>query len=207
MRLFLSVFVLVFMTSCSFFKKPESDHFTIKVASNRLLEMEPCGCIIQDMGGIDAEWELLQKWEGPKKGLYLAGGTTFVPKAENFVKEDIDHYRLKGEFIVRAMNQVGVSVVSPSANDLALGETHLQALRKAATFDFVSVNLYSTESKKPIFPQMVVKEVGSLKFAVLGVSGPMDPAYSSLSGVEVRDPAPLAKSSSKNTKRITSSLY
>lgn len=124
---------------------------TLFFGSAREAELESCGCSMAPLGGIDHESSVIANWKKSHKEdfLFIEGGSTFVTRKYN--PSGLTHFQKKAIFVVDALNDLGVSVLAPSGNDLNLGLANMKELQKRAKFAFVSTNLYEKASGKPVF--------------------------------------------------------
>jgi hypothetical protein len=164
--------------------------WTFITTANRNGELEPCGCSMAPLGGLQREKNVLKKWaseDGPNR-LFFNAGTSFVPPSKHYNVAQMEHYRLKATYLARAMDMLGVSVHSPGIEDLGLGGSFVADLQTKTKFKWVSSNLYDKESGKPVFPQRLDYTFSDGALYVLGMSQgpgkgyPVDPRY------EARDP-------------------
>lgn len=152
---------------------------SIMFSSNRYGEIETCQCVVGQLGGIDREGNLRAKWQGATEGTFLAlaGGTTFVPAPADAKPKRKPHWLVKAPFIVDALNSLGFQALSPSAEDLTLGLEEMERLRARAKFPFVSANLVSSATGKPLFEPFLELSHDGMDIVVTGLSATPAPAY------------------------------
>jgi 2',3'-cyclic-nucleotide 2'-phosphodiesterase (5'-nucleotidase family) len=146
---------------------------TLVVASHRELELEPCGCSILALGGMDREENVIDQWKREshsKKFLVLNSGTTFVPLFKTFKPAHLSYYTKKGLFEVEGLNALGVAALAPSIDDFMLGKEGLKQLQSKAKFSFITTNLYSATSHAPLFERYKEFDFGKVSVLVLGLS-------------------------------------
>src|SRR5205823_6956181 len=84
-----------------------SKKVSIVMTSSRFLEIEPCGCSIAPLGGVEREWTAMQKAKASAEGgqvLNFTAGTTFVPVEKSFDVKKKDFYVRKAAYLMEAMN-------------------------------------------------------------------------------------------------------
>ncbi len=125
--------------------------FHLVFSTHRYLELEPCGCTLAQLGGVDREANALRSYRDRADGplLTLSAGSSFVPYEDP--KGGTPRFlRLKRDTLLEAMNSLGVQALAPSGEDASLGAEELQRLAAAAKFPFVSANLVD-KTHKPLF--------------------------------------------------------
>ena len=82
--------------------------------------------------------------------------------------------RLQSAITLRSMIAMGYTAVGISPNDLRFGLQFLTDLAKKEKVLFVCCNLIRESDKKLVFPAFVVKKIGKLRTAIIGVSARAD---------------------------------
>lgn len=163
------------------------------VASNRFLELEPCGCPVNPAGGLAREWVIAERWRekhGKSRVALFSSGTQLVPFAWDRVEKRRDHVTKKAEAIVEAMGLIGIRALSPTIEDAWLGVATLRRLQSHASFPFVSANLFLKKGGAPLFDRFARIEVGGHTVVVTGLSHTKAPANAPKQDeIEVRSPA------------------
>ena len=88
----------------------------------------------------------------------------------------------KGVTMVKIMNTIGYDVMAPGNWEFIYDKEHLLDLIDMAEFEVVAYNVMDPEWDEPAFPQYVIKEVGGLKVAVIGLAYPWTALTSSILG-------------------------
>ena len=88
----------------------------------------------------------------------------------------------KGVTMVKIMNAIGYDVMAPGNWEFIYDKEHLLDLIDLAEFPVVAYNVTDLEWDDPAFPQYVIKEVGGLKVAVIGLAYPWTALTSSILG-------------------------
>jgi len=149
-------------------------------SGNRYLEVEPCDCAIKKLGGIDREANVLTKWRNATIGesYFFAGGTNLVPTSKLYETQDTAVYLARARYVVESLNFLGLTALSPSAEDLALPLEEIRKLQSKAIFPFISSNLYSIESQQPLFSPFLELRHDGIRIFVIGLTGAPDPKFS-----------------------------
>lgn len=134
-------------------------------------DLEPCGCPGRPLGGVV---RLAKALDGlalsAKQKLFLSPGRLYVPHVPIRFEANLASFKVKGEALTEALNQVGLDVVSPSHADFAMGLDWLRQMQKKAKFKFVSANLYDRSTGKPAFDRTAEFTFGGKKVVVTGIS-------------------------------------
>ena len=88
----------------------------------------------------------------------------------------------RGVTMVKIMNTIGYDVMAPGNWEFIYDKDHLLDLIDMAQFPVVAYNVTDLEWDDPAFTQYVIKEVGGLKVAVIGVAYPWTALTSSILG-------------------------
>jgi sulfur-oxidizing protein SoxB len=88
----------------------------------------------------------------------------------------------KGVSVVKIMNAIGYQVMAPGNWEFFYTKEHLLDLIDQADFPVVAYNVTDKEWDEPVFDQYVIKEVGDLKVAVIGLTYPWTALTSSIRG-------------------------
>lgn len=169
--------------------KSQNTNLTFLYSSNRYLDMEPCGCSLNPLGGIAREWNYLQEVQKTAKHpLYFISGTSFVPEETRFERKNKSYYTAKADYLLEAFQAFNVSAIAPSAEDLFLGSSELQALARKHGLAFVSLNLLDKQSKKPLFAPYLEMEHDGMPLLILGLSSKPHPKFPANPAIAIRPP-------------------
>lgn len=145
--------------------------FTFLVSANRYLDLEPCGCSLNPLGGIAREWNYLAEERAKDPSLlYFVAGTSFVREHGRFDPENKAQYSVMAKFAADAFGKFKVTALSPTDEDLYLGEEALKELSRSSQVPFISTNLYSTKTKAPIFQTHLETTHKGVPLLILGAS-------------------------------------
>ena len=88
----------------------------------------------------------------------------------------------RGVTMVKIMNAIGYDAMAPGNWEFIYDKDHLLDLVDMAEFPVVAHNVTDPEWDDPAFPQYVIKEVGGLKVAIIGLAYPWTALTSSILG-------------------------
>ncbi len=191
LRTFLLCFVPLLAAGCST-ALLNGDRVTVFFSNDIRGEFENCGCAGVQLGGLSRKARLFRAQEAKCPGMLRldAGNLLFGKRpARDFEAREL---LLKADYIVSAYNAMGCDAFNISENDLLLGMSALEQLRGRAKFPFLSSNILSRDSGSPVFEPWVIKKIGEVTVAVLGVCPP-DGAF--IPELRVEDPAAAVRSS------------
>jgi len=175
--------------------KVKVQDFSIVYGNSRRGEVEPCGCVVLQLGGLPKKVSVVQKLLSQNKLLLnLDGGDLFLSSLT--VPDELSaQWDLRGKVVRRGYDRMHLDVTTVGELDLALGRTWYEEQVRDGKFQVVTSNIFDTSTNDPWFSPYVVKSVGTLKIGVFGVLEPSlvpsgDPRFSSL---KVMPYLPIAK--------------
>lgn len=136
-------------------------------------ELEPCGCRTNPLGGMIRLANALKRLpEGDR--LYLDAGDLLFPTSP--VPPLLSRQsEVQAQYLLRAMEKVGIDAVVPGEKDFGLGFSVFESLRLASKTRFLAANLHRRDGKKFLEPfSIFVKKDADgkpVKIAVLGLVG------------------------------------
>ena len=108
-----------------------------------------------------------------KKNIILVdSGDLFFPPgsmAEPLGGKEKEMIDLKIDLYLKTYNLMGYDAFIPGEVDLSLGVDELRKISKQANFTFLLANLLDSQSPKPVFKPYIIKELGGVKIAVVGL--------------------------------------
>lgn len=145
--------------------------------------LEPCGCTKDQLGGIDrlAGYLATQRGAAPNSLVVGAGPLLFVTPALQPDSKVQDEW--KAEAIALAARELGLAAWAPGANDWAAGGETLNKLASEAGAALLAGNL----DGQAALTSVLVREVGGLKVALIGVAEPKDRAGKLPASLRSRD--------------------
>ena len=88
----------------------------------------------------------------------------------------------KGVSMVKIMNAIGYDVMAPGNWEFFYSKEHLLDLVKQANFPVIAFNVTDKDWDEPVFTPYVMKKVGQLNVAVIGLTYPWTALTSAVSG-------------------------
>ncbi len=149
---------------------PGTAKLTLLHQSNRLAEIEPCGCHYNQNGGLDREANAVSDVRKESaQVLYVDSGNAFSPFKS---KLPVEHFRERAKAVVAGYNASGLDLFAPGPADFRLGVSALKELEKDSKFAWVSTNVQAASGLTPIFaPYQIISREG-VNYGVLGLSDP-----------------------------------
>ena len=120
---------------------------TIAYQATRAASIEPCGCQSRPWGGLDREYNALNKLRGERITFYFDAGNSLV--GDLATKATTASATKKAEAIAAMLSANGLDVLSPGQAEYSLGSENLKKVAAASRFSWVSSNV--TEKKKALF--------------------------------------------------------
>jgi len=100
----------------------------------------------------------------------------------------------RGEADVEAMNAAGYDAACPGNHEMNNTLAQVRKLRDMAKYPIVCANAIETASGKPIFRPYVIRRVGSLRIALLGLLTPEAASYpAAVEGLKIQPPIECAR--------------
>lgn len=164
----------------------------IYYSSNRQGEIEPCGCQVNQLGGMDrlkTYFSRPQSGYSTKTALFVDAGDSFFSMAN--LNERRRHQEvIKARLIAQANRLLKLDFFSPGERDFAGGLPLLKELEKTSGATFLSANLVDKQEKL-IFEAMKIVERSGIKVGVFGLAG--EEAFAANSEVKVLPALATAK--------------
>ena len=126
--------------------------------------LEPCGCVKDQLGGLDhvAAWMASERKSAPNALLVGSGPLFFLDAKLEADKKEQD--LAKAETLAVSLKGLGLAAFSPGQNDLAGGRDLLTRLGQQAGAPALAANADG-------FDRATVRDIGGLKVGFVGVSG------------------------------------
>jgi Cytochrome c554 and c-prime len=142
---------------------------TLFYTANRQGEIDPCGCQLQQLGGVDRMQTLVNKvrQNGPPAVLVDAGDTFFSTPTLLPTRRDQEMRRAK--LISEAYRAMKVDVFAPGERDFAGGVSFLRELQKTSGVVFLSTNLVDEKGAR-LFQASHVIERGGMKIGFFSLA-------------------------------------
>ena len=114
------------------------------------------------------------KAETPGKNLVLDAGDTWHGAGISVFD--------RGVGMVKAMNAIGYDAMAPGNWEFMYSKDHLLDLIDMAKFPLIAFNLTDTEWDEPVLDSYVIRQVGKLKVALVGMTYPWTALTSAVAG-------------------------
>ncbi|HSO37495.1 MAG TPA: multiheme c-type cytochrome [Labilithrix sp.] len=159
--------------------------------------LEPCGCVKDQLGGMDHFGALVAAEKDKAKGAgVLAAGPLFFMDMELAADRRAQEIK-KAETIGASLRSVGLIAFAPGRNDWAGGVETLKKITGASGGSLVAANLQAPDAA-PV--KWTVKDVGGVKLGIIGVAAP-DKAKVALEGVTSSAPGDAVKTAVEALKK------
>lgn len=160
-------------------------------SANRQGEIEPCGCQVNQIGGLNRFKAYLDedKRKIPTDALLVDSGDTFFsvnPLTETRRKPELSRARV----IARAYQMMKLDALTPGERDFAGGIDGLRELQILTGATFLTTNLVD-KTGKPLFERTRIVNRGGLKIGLFSLSD--EKAFSGITDVKVLPPGPVLK--------------
>ncbi len=130
--------------------------------------LEPCGCVKDQLGGMDHFGALVAAEKGKAAYATLSAGPLFFMDMDVPTEKKAQEVA-KAETIAATMKTLKLGAFTPSRNGFAAGESTLAKLRDASGGALVAANLQAPELAPA---KTKILDVGGLKIGIIGVAAP-----------------------------------
>lgn len=149
-----------------------SDVVAISYNGFRRSQLDPCGCVSHQLGGLDKEAAVIKRLQELKIPLVVVDAGGYVRDQPT----DTDVSRSK--LLLKGLHALGANVVNVGYTDLAGGADKLKDIAKAAEVEAISANVNGPDGKllfAPYTVQTAKTPAGDVKVAFVGVTRPRIP--------------------------------
>ena len=156
--------------SCNDEKKKATGELSIIFTGNVNGKIEPCGWKTNPSGGLARKADYINNLRNEGKSvLIFDSGDLFFQKG--FLEDTTrNEMAAKARLILDSFNEMKTTAINIGDDDFMLGTEILFSLRNRAKFPFISTNLYSKEYQKPLFDRYMIRELGEIRFGIIGVA-------------------------------------
>ncbi|WP_394848309.1 hypothetical protein LZC95_12710 [Pendulispora brunnea] len=167
--------------------EPASPTLRIYIVSDLAGALEPCGCVKDQLGGMDhfAAWIASERSKAPNSVLVSAGPLFFLDPVLKDDKRTQDV--AKATTIASSLAGLGLAGFAPGKNDFVAGPSELERFRNETKGAILMANV-GGEGVKPAWRGPVVREINGVKLGLLGVSMPDRAEGGSPAGITVSAP-------------------
>lgn len=159
---------LLLLTSCvAPTRAPEPVTLHVMYSANRQGEIEPCGCQVNQIGGLNRLESFLRKLPPGEPRIFVDSGDTFF-SASSVNPRRRDYEAARARTIARSYRYMGLDVFVPGERDFALGPEFLGELQALSGAHFVAANLVRPDGK-PLFPPYHVIERSGARVGIVGI--------------------------------------
>ncbi len=130
--------------------------------------LEPCGCVKDQLGGMDHFGALVAESRGKVKAFAtVSAGPLFFMDADLGPEKKAQEIA-KAETIAKSLESLGLAAFTPGRNEWAGGPETLARLRDTCGAPMLAANVQGAAGAVP----WVVRDIGGFKLGVVGVAAP-----------------------------------
>ena len=142
-----------------------SRRLTLLCVGDEAGEIQACGCGEANLGGLDRLGALVEQVRSGGPAVLLLGAGDLFGVNE-------PHFRLRAELAAEVLSRIGCDAVTPGEMDFAFGAEFLKDTLGAARVPLTTLNVVSTKADRVFAPPLILREVGGMKVALIGVLEP-----------------------------------
>lgn len=200
MRIAFAIFFLLGMSGCTFgpnlISKGPSGPLFLFYNNDNISYVEPCGCRVTPIGGMDRRWNAMERFPKPQR-LFVDAGNLLFKSAVAAEHLKLQWYE-QAVGVIEGYNILAADAVTPGETDFALGVDKFLELAGKAKFPFVSANIYVKKTGKLLLKDSILVERGGRKIGIFGV---FRPSLSLPAELEARDSLVAAKQAVARLKK------
>lgn len=152
-------------------KLGEIHEFTIVYNNSRQGEIEPCGCVDVQLGGIQKHSQLVKDLTKKEKSVLHLDGGDLIFSSLKVPVELKEQWNLRGNVVVEAYFKMNLDATTVGESDLAFGKQLYEDFVRDR-LPIVTTNIINTENGKTWFAKYLVKDVSGLKIGIIGLINP-----------------------------------
>lgn len=138
---------LLLLSSCSSLERSQSSNskpmdttLNLAIGMDQELNLEPCGCSFNPLGGMERNWQLLKEKRATTPNLkYVTGGVNLTDPMSATPR--LKHQKIKVATLVENYNLMGLEMMALSQEDLSQPNEVLSVLKEKAKFALISTNV------------------------------------------------------------------
>lgn len=138
----------------------DSDEIVVWVSGDTRGYLEPCGCRVDQAGGLPARMTLLTQDKSSNHLLLDVGNLTSGGRSYELLKLD---------FLMRGMATMGYDAVNLGKREVNLDRDTLLSKIQSGHLPFVSCNVLDAQTNTPLTSPTLVKTVGGTRVGITGV--------------------------------------
>ena len=164
------------------------DRIRIFYNNDNFAYLEPCGCRISPIGGIDRRWNGMKQFPDNSRVFVDAGNLLF--KSNSPTEFNSPQWYEQAVGMIEGYNMLGADAVAIGSTEFALGIDRFEELAKGAKFPFLSANIYRKKGGARFAKDRVMIERFGKKIGIFAIFHPSLPLPNEL---EARDPIEAAR--------------
>ena len=107
--------------------------------------------------------------------IVVDSGDLFFSKSTLYPdKDNIDAAKIRSKIITDCNNLMNYTAFNPGSRDFALGLSYLKKIENQSNFNFISCNLFNSNTKKRIFDSHLIEDYNGFKIGYIGASSSFD---------------------------------
>jgi len=172
--------------------EPASPTLRIYIVSDLAGALEPCGCVKDQLGGMDhfAAWVASERSKAPASVLVSAGPLFFL---DPVLKDDKRVQDVaKASTLASSLEGLGLTGFAPGKNDFVAGLGELERFRTETKGSILMANV-AGDGVKTTWRGPLLREVNGVKLGLLGVSSPDHAEGGAPEGLSVSAPIDAVK--------------
>ena len=159
--------VLASCTSSKQSTKSNSGSIYIMYNNDNFAFLDPCGCRISPIGGIDRRWNAMQGYAEESRVFVDGGNFLFKsPSAADYLKPQ---WFEQAKGVVEGYNLLHADAVAIGENEFALGVKKFEEIAATANFPFLSANIYKKGTDTLFAKDSILLEKRGKKIGVFAV--------------------------------------
>lgn len=186
--LFLLSILLLGSCSAKTIQDGAADRFYLFYNNDQFGFLEPCGCRISPIGGMDRRWNAMVDVSTERR-IFVDAGNLFY-KSANAAEYLAPQWFEQAVGVVEAYNLLKADAVTVGENDFALGVKKFLELKSKANFEFISSNIYHAGTNDLFLKDSMIVERQGKKVGIFAI---FHPSLKLPMELEARDPIATAK--------------
>ncbi|MGI8907726.1 MAG: hypothetical protein ACR2IE_14690 [Candidatus Sumerlaeaceae bacterium] len=149
-----------------------SDVIALSYNGFRRSQLDPCGCVSHQLGGLDKEARVLHRMKDLGIPVLVADAGGYV--RDNPTDTDLGRTRI----LLQALHAMGATAANVGFTDISGGVDKIKSAAETAKIKLISANVADTSGKllfDPYYVESVKTTAGEVKVAFVGVTRPRVP--------------------------------
>ena len=187
--------LFVFIIGASSITFADDLSLTVVYSSNTLGELE-AGCCPEagNNGGLARRAFYIKGLKEEVKNLLVLDGGDALAIGLPGNRTEREKARRRAELVLKIYEKMGYGGLNIGDTDLVLGVEYLKGLQKKLKIPFISANLKSRKSGRPVFRPFLIKEINGFKIGIMGLLTPevLPPIAKTMGDYFIDDPVKVA---------------